>query len=86
MRWSWLSLPIEGGGCDEREAPFPFCLTLGERSSPSRVRYAAQNRRALDRSGPFPKTSYEKGKGANGNACGQALPGRWIQLIGSQIV
>jgi hypothetical protein len=83
-------LPIEGGGGDEREAPFPFCLTVGERSSPSRVRYAAHDprsarvpRRALDCSGPFPKTSFEKGKGANGNACGQALPGRRIQLIGS---
>ena len=28
-------------------------LQIPERSSPSRVRSAAQNRRALDRSGPF---------------------------------
>ncbi len=38
---------------DTRPAPFPFTHTLPERSSPSRVRYAAQNARALDRSGPF---------------------------------
>jgi hypothetical protein len=55
MRWNWLSWPIEArDDGDEREAPFPFSLTVGERSSPSRVRCAAPKPRALDRSGPFP--------------------------------
>jgi hypothetical protein len=37
------------------ETPGPLSLLphVPERSSPSRVRCAAQNRRALDRSGPF---------------------------------
>jgi hypothetical protein len=34
-------------------ARFPFGIHVPERSSPSRVRFAAQNRRALDPSGPF---------------------------------
>ena len=33
--------------------PFLFTPQLAERSSPSRVRCAAQNQRALDCSGPF---------------------------------
>jgi hypothetical protein len=32
---------------------FPSRTMISERSSPSRVRFAAQHRRALDRSGPF---------------------------------
>jgi hypothetical protein len=32
---------------------FPSLSILSERSSPSRVRSAAQNQRALDRCGPF---------------------------------
>lgn len=40
----------ENGG---RPAPFLSPPQLAERSSPSRVRYAAQNQRALDCSGPF---------------------------------
>jgi len=50
-----------------RHANSPLSLHrhLPERSSPSRVRSAAQNRRALDRSGPFRKLSLDKGKGAN---------------------
>ena len=35
-----------------------------ERSSPSRVRFAAQNRRALDRSGAVPKIFPSEGKGS----------------------
>ena len=38
---------------------------LPERSSPSSVRFAAQNRRALDDSGPFRRLIYEEGKGGN---------------------
>jgi hypothetical protein len=50
-----------------RHAASPLSLHrhLPERSSPSRVRSAAQNRRALDRSGPFRKLSLDQGKGAN---------------------
>jgi len=47
------------------EAPFPFTTNLPERSSPSRVRFAAHTPRALDRSGPFRNSSLEKGKGAH---------------------
>jgi hypothetical protein len=43
--------------------PLPRHL-LPERSSPSRVRCAAQNPRAPDRSGPFRKLTSCKGKGA----------------------
>jgi hypothetical protein len=48
-----------------RHANNPLSLHphLPERSSPSRVRSAAQNRRALDRSGPFRKFSLDKGNG-----------------------
>ena len=46
-------------------SPLSLHRHLSERSSPSRVRCAAQNPRALDRSGPFRKLSSEKGKGAN---------------------
>ena len=58
----WRELPFEGAA---ESRPFPaspggnqtsrlsLLRDLAERSSPSRVRCAAQNRRALDRSGPF---------------------------------
>src|SRR6202142_3827308 len=45
-----------------------FHTHVPERSSPSRVRFAAQKRRALDRSGPFRRFHLEKGKGANANS------------------
>jgi len=35
---------------------FPSSAMVSERSSPSRVRFAAPKRRALDRSGPFGRT------------------------------
>src|SRR5215467_11583486 len=38
-----------------------------ERSSPSRVRFAAHKPRALDRSGPFTRISHEKEKRENAN-------------------
>jgi hypothetical protein len=44
-------------------SPLSLHRHLSERSSPSRVRSAAQNRRALDRSGPFRTPTLEKGKG-----------------------
>ncbi len=52
----------------ETPAPFPLPTNLSERSSPSRVRSAAQKSRALDRSGPFPTTHLDQGKGANAKA------------------
>ena len=46
-------------------SPLSLHRYLPERSSPSRVRFAAQKRRALDGSGPFRRFILEKGKGAN---------------------
>ena len=55
-----IELPKEGrtvpSGPNEDSGPIgslSFTPHLAERSSPSRVRYAAQNQRALDCSGPF---------------------------------
>ncbi len=48
--------------------PLSLLCHFPERSSPSRVRYAAQNQRALDRSGPFRKLSSKKGKGGTAKA------------------
>jgi hypothetical protein len=60
-------------------SPLSLHRHLSERSSPSRVRSAAQNRRALDRSGPFRTRTLEKGKGATAKAksvsvCSRVLP------------
>ena len=52
----------------ETPSPLSLALQIPERSSPSRVRFAAQNRRALDCSGPFRTTHLDKGKGANAKA------------------
>ena len=43
--------------------PLSLLCHFPERSSPSRVRYAAQNQRALDRSGPFRKLSLKRERG-----------------------
>jgi hypothetical protein len=58
------ALPQTPRGIPLRPRPLSLHLHLSERSSPSRVRSAAQNRRALDRSGPFRTAHLEKGKGA----------------------
>jgi hypothetical protein len=63
--------------------PGPLSLPpyVPERSSLSRVRFAAQNQRALDSSGPFRRLTNEKGKRANANPspfaalCGLPLVG-----------
>jgi hypothetical protein len=60
-------------------SPLSLHPHLSERSSPSRVRSAAQNPRALDRSGPFRTPTLEKGKGATAKAqsfsvCSPMLP------------
>lgn len=49
-------------------SPLSLPRHLPERSSPSRVRSAAQNQRALDCSGPFRRLLLDKGKGANAKA------------------
>jgi hypothetical protein len=74
----------------KRHAASPLSLLpqLPERSSPSRVRSAALNPRALDRSGPFRKLSLDKGKGANAKSkpfpiaapCCLPLVGPWQSL------
>jgi hypothetical protein len=45
------AVPASGGG--NQTSPLSLLTNVSERSSPSRIRSAAQNRRALDRSGPF---------------------------------
>jgi hypothetical protein len=65
------------------ETPGPLSLLpyVPERSSPSRVRFAAHKPRALDRSGPFRRFTNEKGKRANAKpspfaaSCGLPLVG-----------
>jgi hypothetical protein len=47
--------------------PLSLPLHVPERSSPSRVRFAAHNSRALDCSGPFRRFTNDKGKRANAN-------------------
>jgi len=64
----------------ETPARFPFRLDVPERSSPSRVRSAAPPPRALDASGPFRRSSNEKGKRANGN------PSQFAALCGLPLV
>ena len=49
----------------ETPGPLSLRLHIPQRSSPSRVRSAAQNPRALDCSGPFRTAHLQEGKGAN---------------------
>jgi hypothetical protein len=68
--YTQLSVSYRNRGLDRSELSDMTCsLSLHshvpERSSPSRVGFAAQSRRALDRSGPFQRCSRQKGKGAN---------------------
>ena len=53
---------------DTRPGPLSLHAHLPERSSPSRVRFAAQKPRALDCSGPFRSLILHKGKGASAKA------------------
>jgi hypothetical protein len=59
---------VHRGTPPETPGPLSLALQIPERSSPSRVRCAAQNRRALDCSGPFRTTHSDKGKGADAKA------------------
>jgi hypothetical protein len=62
--------------------PGPLSLLphVPERSSPSRVRCAAQKPRALDGSGPFRRLTNDKGKQANAN------PSQFAALCGLPLV
>jgi hypothetical protein len=64
------------------ETPGPLSLPpyVPERSSPSRVRFAAHKPRALDRSGPFRRLTNDKGKRANAN------PSKFAALCGLPLV
>jgi hypothetical protein len=59
--------PRQGGYPPETPGPLSLLPHVPERSSPSRVRFAAHKPRALDGSGPFRKLTNEKGKRANAN-------------------
>ena len=52
------SVPASGGG--NQTSPLSLLSSVAERSSPSRVLCAAQNRRALDRSGPFRRSTLRR--------------------------
>jgi hypothetical protein len=79
VRGALLRTPARG---TPPETPGPLSLLshVPERSSPSRVRFAAQNRRALDGSGPFRRLTNEKGKRAN------AKPSQFAALCGLPLV
>jgi hypothetical protein len=64
------------------ETPGPLSLPphVPERSSPSRVRFAAHKPRALDGSGPFRRLTNDKGKWANAN------PSQFAALCGLPLV
>ena len=66
------------------ETPGPLSLLpyVPERSSPSRVRYAAHKPRALDGSGPFRKLTNDKGKRANA----KTTPSQFAALCGLPLV
>jgi hypothetical protein len=64
--------------------PLSLPLHVPERSSPSRVRFAAHKSRALDCSGPFRKFTNDKGKRANANPThSAALYG--LPLVGPEL-
>ena len=68
------------------ETPGPLSLLphVPERSSPSRVRFAAHTPRALDRSGPFRRLTNYKRKRANANPPhSAALSG--LPLVGTEL-
>jgi hypothetical protein len=66
----------------ETPGPLSLLLHVPERSSPSRVRFAAQTARALDRSGPFRRLTNDKGKRANANP----KPSQFAALCGLPLV
>ena len=73
--------PRQGGYPPGTPGPLSLLPHVPERSSPSRVRFAAHKPRALDGSGPFRRFTNEKGKRANANPshsaalCGLPLVG-----------
>jgi len=70
------------------ETPGPLSLLphVPERSSPSRVRFAAHKPRALDCCGPFRRIPNEKGKRANANPKpSQFAAGSCLPLVGPEL-
>jgi len=68
--------------------PGPLSLLphVPERSSPSRVRFAAHKPRALDCCGPFRRIPNEKGKRANANPKpSQFAAGSCLPLVGPEL-
>jgi hypothetical protein len=59
-------------------------LHLAERSSPSRVPFAAPTPRALDGSGPFRRVHWEKRKAANANPVPSSIPR--LPLVGPELL
>ena len=66
-------------------SPLSLHRHLPERSSPSRVRFAAQNQRALDRSGPFRELISDKGKGANAKYNPLSVSAGSLLLVGHRL-
>jgi hypothetical protein len=68
--------PRQGGYPPETPGPLSLLPHVPERSSPSRVRFAAQKPRALDGSGPFRRFPEirESGQMQSAPACGRVLP------------
>ena len=73
-----------GGTPPETPGPLSLVSQLSERSSPSRVRCAAQTTRALDCSGPFRTLDLDQGKRATGNAPQFAAPSG-LPLVGTRL-
>jgi|SRR5215472_9294021 len=74
--------PRQGGYPPETPGPLSLPPQVPERSSPSRVRYAAHKPRALDGSGPFRRFTEirESGQMQSSLAAGSCLP-----LVGPEL-
>jgi len=74
--------PRQGGYPPETRGPLSLLPQVPERSSPSRVRFAAHKPRALDRSGPFRRLTEirESGQLQRPLAAGSCLP-----LVGPEL-
>jgi hypothetical protein len=81
VRYAGLCPAPRQGDAPRTPGPLSLLPHLPERSSPSRVRFAAHKPRALDCSGPFRRFTNDKGKRANANPsqsaalCGLPLVG-----------
>jgi len=78
--------PRQGGYPPETPRPLSLPPQVPERSSPSRVRFAAHKPRALDCCGPFRRIPNEKGKRANANPKpSQFAAGSCLPLVGPEL-